>query len=102
MDIYELVRKNVKRIREEKGLSQERVSELSGIAQSNISQLELGLKASKPTLQTLVRISKALDCELTDLFYAESDIEVHEALTPYLRKGKKGRDEAINRLRKHD
>lgn len=88
----------MKRIREEKGITQEELSARTGITQGNISLLEQGQRPSKPSLQTLVRIAEALECPVTDLFLEESAREVHEALAPYLKKGKKGVRDAINRL----
>ena len=42
MDMRKLVGRNVKRIRQEKGLTQEQLAELSGFSQQYISGLEQG------------------------------------------------------------
>ena len=44
MDMRKLVGQNVKRIRQEKGLTQEQLADLSGFSQQYISGLEQGLR----------------------------------------------------------
>ena len=55
----ELVGNVIKEIREKKGLSQEVVSGLAGIGRTHLSAIERGER--KPTLETLFKISDALD-----------------------------------------
>jgi transcriptional regulator with XRE-family HTH domain len=58
MDMRQLVGRNVKRIRSEKGLSQEAFSEKSGFSQQYISGLENGKR--NPTIITLRELADAL------------------------------------------
>jgi transcriptional regulator with XRE-family HTH domain len=58
MDMRRLVGRNVKRIREKKGLTQERLAEISGFSQQYISSLEQGRR--NPTVITLYEISVSL------------------------------------------
>jgi transcriptional regulator with XRE-family HTH domain len=58
MDMRKLVGRNVKRIRQEKGLTQERFAEVSGFSQQYISSLERGRR--NPTVVTLYELSTAL------------------------------------------
>lgn len=51
--------------RKQKGLSQEVLSGLAGISRTHLSAIERGLR--KPTLETLYRISNALDIRASDI-----------------------------------
>lgn len=55
----------LRRIRREKGLSQERVAELTGLSTNFIGEMERGLKA--PGLAVVVRLSRALEVSVHDL-----------------------------------
>ena len=65
MDMRALVGRNVKRIRERKGLTQERFAELSGFSQQYISGLENGKR--NPSIVTIYELSKALGVSHMDL-----------------------------------
>ena len=58
MDMRALVGRNVRRIREKKGLTQERLADLSGFSQQYISSLERGRR--NPTVITLYELAAAL------------------------------------------
>jgi len=58
MDMRRLVGQNVKRIRRQKGLTQERFAEISGFSQQYISRLEGGSR--NPTVVTLYELASAL------------------------------------------
>jgi transcriptional regulator with XRE-family HTH domain len=58
MDMRKLVGRNVKRLREKKGLTQEQFAETSGFSQQYISSLERGHR--NPTVITLYELSVAL------------------------------------------
>jgi len=58
MDMRKLVGANVRRVRLEKGLSQEQLAEKSGFTQQYISGLESGQR--NPTVITLHEIAQAL------------------------------------------
>jgi transcriptional regulator with XRE-family HTH domain len=61
MDMRRLVGRNVKRIRLERGLTQEQFSEGSGFTQQYISGLERGLR--NPTIVSLYELAQALDVD---------------------------------------
>jgi transcriptional regulator with XRE-family HTH domain len=69
MDMRELVGRNVKRIREGKGLTQEKLAELSGFSQQYISGLEQGRR--NPTIVTLYEFATALGVSHMDLVRPE-------------------------------
>jgi XRE family transcriptional regulator, regulator of sulfur utilization len=65
-DLTQLVAVNLKRIREEKKLSLEKLSELSGVSKSMLSQIERG--DSSPTIATVWKIANGLKVSFTALF----------------------------------
>jgi transcriptional regulator with XRE-family HTH domain len=65
MDMRRLVGRNVKRLREKKGLTQEQFAEISGFSQQYISSLERGRR--NPTIITLYELSVALGANHVDL-----------------------------------
>ncbi len=70
MDMRRLVGENVRRIRLEKGLTQERFSDLSGFSQQYISGLEKGQR--NPTVVTLFQLAEALGVSHVELVRPES------------------------------
>jgi len=65
MDMRVLVGRNVKRFRQQKGLTQEEYSELCGFTQQYISDLERGRR--NPTIVTLYELACALGVSHVDL-----------------------------------
>jgi len=65
MDMRRLVGRNVRRLREKKGLTQERFAEISGFSQQYISSLERGRR--NPTVITLYELAVALGVSHLDL-----------------------------------
>ena len=57
----------IKEMREQKEMSQEKLSELSGVSRSIISGLESG-RVTVTTTMTLLRIAKALGVAVDDIF----------------------------------
>ena len=62
MDMRRLVGENVRRIRLEKGLTQEQLAERSGFGQQYISDLERGRR--NPTIVSLYELANALGISL--------------------------------------
>jgi transcriptional regulator with XRE-family HTH domain len=58
MDMRKLVGRNVKRVRQDKGLTQEELAERSGFSQQYISGLEQGQR--NPTIVSLYELATAL------------------------------------------
>jgi transcriptional regulator with XRE-family HTH domain len=65
MDMRRLVGGHVKRIRQEKGLTQEQLAAASGFSQQYISGLEQGRR--NPTIVTIYELSLALAVSYLDL-----------------------------------
>jgi len=58
--------KNVKKMREAKGLSQEKLARLADVANNTLIKMETG-ENKNPTLETLKRVAKALEVSVEDL-----------------------------------
>ena len=58
--------KNLKKLRERKGLSQDRLAKLADVANNTIIKIEQGENIN-PTLDTLKKLSKALDVSIEKL-----------------------------------
>lgn len=65
LTIAEKFGNQLRRLRMEKGLSQERLALNSGYHPTYISHLETGKKT--PTLETIIRLSVSLECSLTSI-----------------------------------
>lgn len=57
---------NLRKLREEKNLSQEKLARLADVANNTIIKIEAG-KNQNPTLDTLKKIAKALEVSIDDL-----------------------------------
>ena len=60
------ISKNIRKLREQKGISQDRLSKLADISLNTIAKLELD-NGQNPTIETLQKIAKALDVGVEDL-----------------------------------
>jgi len=60
------ITKNLRRLREAKGLSQEKLARLADVANNTIVKIEAG-KNQNPTLDTLKKIAKALEVSIDEL-----------------------------------
>jgi transcriptional regulator with XRE-family HTH domain len=69
MDMRRLVGQNVKRVRLEKGLTQEDFADRSGFSQQYVSDLERGKR--NPTVVTLFELSQALGVSHLELVAVE-------------------------------
>lgn len=59
----------VKQMREKLGLTQEKLSEISGVSRSLISMLETS-DETKTSTGTLLKLAKAMNCKVADIFVA--------------------------------
>jgi len=58
--------KNIKRLRKEKGISQDKLSKLADLSLNTIVKLELD-QSPNPTFETLKKVAQALDVSIDDL-----------------------------------
>jgi transcriptional regulator with XRE-family HTH domain len=58
--------KNLKKIRQDKGISQDRLSKLADLSLNTVVTVESGVNPN-PTIETLTRIAKALEVGVDDL-----------------------------------
>ena len=70
MDMRKLVGRNIKRIRQQKGLTQEQLAEISGFSQQYISGLEQGRR--NPTIVSLYELAMALGVSHMDLVHPQN------------------------------
>ena len=57
---------NLKRLRDKKGYSLEKVARLSDLSLNTIVKIENGANQN-PTIETLIKVAKALEVEVDDL-----------------------------------
>ena len=58
--------KNIKRLRQEKELSQDKLSKLADLSLNTVVKIELD-ESPNPTIETIQRIAKALEVSVDDL-----------------------------------
>ena len=64
MDTIKKNGNNLKKLRTKKGLKQSELAELVGVEDKTISRIEVG--GNYPSMDLLVRLAEALNCELVD------------------------------------
>lgn len=82
MNARTLVARNIRRIRVERGLSQEALAVDAEIDRTYVSRLERNLE--NPTVGVLERIASALDCNIIEFFVAAT-----AGTLPTLKPGRK-------------
>ncbi|MEG8052892.1 helix-turn-helix transcriptional regulator [Sphingomonas aerolata] len=70
MDLVQLLGENVRRLRKERGLSQEELAFRAGMKRSYLSDLERGTR--NPTVRAIGRLAIALDSNPTNLLRSEN------------------------------
>ena len=60
------IAKNIRKARNKKGVSQDRLSKMADVAYNTIIKIESGI-IRNPTIETLAKIAKALDAKVDDL-----------------------------------
>ncbi|MDP2704447.1 MAG: helix-turn-helix transcriptional regulator [bacterium] len=58
--------KNIKRLRQAKGISQDKLSKLADLSLQTVVKMELDDKPN-PTIETVQKLAKALDISIDDL-----------------------------------
>ncbi len=64
--IISIIAKNIKKFREKKGISQDKLSKLAVVTLHTITKIESGI-TSVPRVETVKKISKALNVSLDEL-----------------------------------
>lgn len=65
MKLHEVLSRNIRFMRFERGISQKDLAKRAGLSQSTVAQLESGLKS--PSLSTMEKIAKELQLETYQL-----------------------------------
>lgn len=60
------VSKTLRKLREQKGLTQEKLARLADVSNNTVIKIEAG-KNQNPTLETLKRLARVLDISVDDL-----------------------------------
>lgn len=63
-DVKKKIGNNIKKLRLKKGLKQSELAEMVGVEDKTISRIEVG--GNYPSMDLLVRLGNALECELVD------------------------------------
>jgi transcriptional regulator with XRE-family HTH domain len=61
-----MIGNNLRKLRKKKGLSQEKLARLADISLNALTKIESGF-AKKPTIQTVVKLAKALEVSIDEL-----------------------------------
>ncbi|MEI6631549.1 MAG: helix-turn-helix transcriptional regulator [bacterium] len=61
-----MIGKNIKKIRQKKGLSQEKLARLTEISLNTLTKIESGF-TKRPSFQTIAKIAKVLEISLDEL-----------------------------------
>jgi len=61
------ISENIRKLRQKKGISQDRLSKEADIALNTVVKIETG-ESPNPTVETLEKIAKALGVSMADLF----------------------------------
>ena len=64
--IYKSVGKRIKFLRENKGLTQEKLAEKTGLSLDYIGKIEVNI--NKPGFKTLIKIANALNVHIKEIF----------------------------------
>lgn len=86
MDVYRLVARNIRRLRLERGISQEDLAHRAGLDRSYVSALDRGRR--NPSLRVLHQVAVALDVSLVDIV---SEHTAQDTLPPELPRGPRPR-----------
>jgi transcriptional regulator with XRE-family HTH domain len=77
--VAELFGSALRRVRRERGLSQEALAEATGLSANFVGEMERGLKA--PGLGVVVRLARALDVSVHDLLVDFTDSAIRRLKT---------------------
>jgi len=63
-----MLSKNIKKLRQKRGLSQDKLAKIADVTLTTLVKLESGSN-DNPTIKTITRIAKALDVRIDELAY---------------------------------
>lgn len=76
-DVATELARNLRRMREARGLSQQRLADVSGVPRPTLAHLESG--TANPTLGVLLKVAEALRVELAEMVASERSPRLHRA-----------------------
>ena len=66
---YSIIRKNIKRIRLEKNLTQQNLADMINMSREYICDIENESRSKHPTIAVIGRIADALEIDISDIFH---------------------------------
>ncbi len=66
--VYKIIAKNMRKIRENLGISQEKLAELADVERESITKIENAYKHNRPGLKILIKISYKLGIKMSEFF----------------------------------
>ena len=85
-DLSKHIALNLKRLRDARQVSQQRLSDLSGVPRPTLANLESG--SANPTLSVMLRVSDALQVPLEELLRQPAPLLVHHRSSSLARKSR--------------
>ncbi len=79
-----VIGENIRNIRLKKGITQSDLANLSGIRLNQISKIERG--ESDPKSSTIIKIAKALECDMNSIFFDEKNMNESEKIKFVIKK----------------
>lgn len=76
--ISEAVGSQIRVLRQERGISQEKLALIAGVNTSYVGQIERGIRS--PTIDMLDKIAQALEVDIVELFRSKTDRAPHTNL----------------------
>lgn len=70
---YKIVRKNIKRIRLEKGLTQQDLADMTELSREYICDIENESRNKHPTIAVLGRIADAMNVHIVNFFVSDNE-----------------------------
>jgi len=96
-DVPQIIRSNLRSIRELRELTQVQLGELAGLGAASISHFETGHRT--PSVETLVRLADALQVS-TDFLLGRADMEASPRLDPVFLQASRADSQTLDTLKR--
>ena len=70
---YAIIRKNIKRIRQERGLTQQDLADMTELSREYICDIENESRTKHPTIAVLGRIAEAMNVHIVNFFVTDNE-----------------------------
>lgn len=99
MDTKHLIGQRIKKLRQSKGFSQEKLAEIMGISPKYLSNIERGKE--NPTLDIFMKIAGSLNIEISEIFtysHEKSPKELRKLIMDLLKDGNENQLRLITKI----